>query len=258
MAPPNIEVPKVEPPRVEAKISPPQPKVSEKPVFASATVVKTEPKPGPEVKTGAFNSSGSSATPTTSLAASKVQTGGFGDPNGVPAQKTSNAAPNIAKLGSFDLPAGSGSGNGTGGDKGARGVVASAGFGNGMASPGGGSHGSGAVVKSTAFDTSAPAAGPHRATPSSQPPTTAAEVLSKPKPVYTAEARAMKLQGEVLLKVVFRASGKVEVVRVVRGLGHGLDEAAIHAAEQIKFKPAMRDGAPVDSEATLHIVFQLA
>lgn len=68
----------------------------------------------------------------------------------------------------------------------------------------------------------------------------------------------MKLEGEVLLEVVFSASGKLEVKRVVRGLGHGLDEAAIRAAEQIKFKPAMRGGAPVDSTATLHIVFQMA
>lgn len=68
----------------------------------------------------------------------------------------------------------------------------------------------------------------------------------------------MKLEGEVLLEVVFSASGHIEVKRVVRGLGHGLDEAAIRAAEQIKFKPATRGGAPVDSTATLHIVFQLA
>ena len=257
VAPPKIAAP-VEPPRVEAKVPPPQPAVSTKPVFASATVARTEPKPGPEVHTGSFNSIGSSATPTTRLEASKVQTGGFGDPNGVAAEKTSNAAPNIAKVGSFDLPSGKGSGNGTGGDRGARGVVASAGFGNGVAAAGGGGHGNGAVVKSTAFDSSAPAVGPSHSTASSAPATTAAQVLSKPTPVYTPEARSLKLQGEVLLQVIFRANGKVEVLHVVRGLGHGLDEAAIQAAEKIKFKPATRGGSPVDSEATLHIVFQLA
>jgi len=44
----------------------------------------------------------------------------------------------------------------------------------------------------------------------------------------------------------------------VRGLGHGLDESALRAAQQIKFKPAQRDGRPVDSSATVHILFQLA
>jgi len=47
-------------------------------------------------------------------------------------------------------------------------------------------------------------------------------------------------------------------VRIVRGLGHGLDEATVHAAEQIRFKPALRDGHPADSTAVLHIIFQLA
>ncbi|MGH9524475.1 MAG: energy transducer TonB [Terriglobales bacterium] len=258
VAPPKIAAPTVAPPRIEAKVRPPQPAVSTKPVFESATVAKTDPKPGPAVRTGSFNSIGSSATPTTTLEASKVQTGGFGDPNGVAAEKTSNAAPNIAKVGSFDLPSGKGSGNGTGGDRGARGVVASAGFGNGVAASGGGGHANGAVVRSTAFDSSAPAVGTGHPAASSHPATTAAEVLSKPTPAYTAEARSLKLQGEVLLRVVFRASGKVEVLRVVRGLGHGLDESAVQAAEKIKFKPATRGGSPVDSEATLHIVFQLA
>lgn len=257
VAPPKIDAPKVEPPRIEAKIMPPKPMVSVKPVFESATTPKTDPKPGPAVKTGDFNSIGSSATPTTTLEASRVQTGGFGDPNGVAAEKTSNAPPNIARVGSFDMPSGPGSGNGTGGARGAKGVVASAGFGNGAAAPGGGGHGHGGEVRSTAFDSAAPAPGPRHAA-ASAPPTSSAEVLSKPTPVYTSEARALKLQGEVLLQVVFRANGQVEVVRVVRGLGHGLDQAAIQAAEKIKFKPAMRDGNPVDSTATLHIVFQLA
>jgi TonB family protein len=85
-----------------------------------------------------------------------------------------------------------------------------------------------------------------------------AEILMKPTPVYTDEARKLRIEGEVLLDVVFESSGKLQVVRVIRGLGHGLDEAAIRAAEQIRFKPAMRDGRPADSTAVLHIVFQLA
>ena len=251
------ELPKLEPPKLEAKIEPPKPQVSSKPVFEAATVAKTEPKPGPVVKTGAFNSGGSSATPNSTLAANKVQTGGFGDPNGIAAKNTSNAPANIARAGGFDMPQGEGYGNGTGGARGARAVVASAGFGDGVASSGGGGHGRGGAVKTVGFD-SGPAVAASQPRAAVAPSATSPEVLSKPVPAYTAEARSLKLEGEVLLEVVFSASGQVRVVRVVRGLGHGLDEAAVKAAEHIKFKPATRGGAPVDSTATLHIVFQLA
>jgi hypothetical protein len=47
------------------------------------------------------------------------------------------------------------------------------------------------------------------------------------------------------------------VVRVVQGLGHGLDEQAVKAAEQIKFKPALQQGQPIDSLALVHIIFEL-
>jgi len=84
-------------------------------------------------------------------------------------------------------------------------------------------------------------------------------ILAKPKPVYSAEALKLNLEGEVLLDVVFSASGnEVRVNRVVKGLGHGLDESAIKAAEQIKFKPAMSNGHPVDFPAVVHIVFLMA
>ena len=88
--------------------------------------------------------------------------------------------------------------------------------------------------------------------------TTPAEILSKPIPIYTDEARANRIEGEVLLEVVFEASGKLRVLRVVHGLGHGLDDSAVRAAEQIRFKPALRNGQPSDSTAVVHIIFQLA
>src|SRR5262249_54982799 len=81
------------------------------------------------------------------------------------------------------------------------------------------------------------------------------EILFKPTPAYTDEARALKLEGDVVLEVEFCASKTVRVIRVVRGLGHGLDESAARAAGQIKFKPAQANGQPVDFRATLHIVF---
>jgi TonB family protein len=84
-------------------------------------------------------------------------------------------------------------------------------------------------------------------------------ILAKPKPQYSAEALKLNLEGEVLLDVIFPASGgEVHVNRVVKGLGHGLDEAAVRAAEQIKYKPALSNGHAVDFPAVIHIVFQMA
>ena len=84
------------------------------------------------------------------------------------------------------------------------------------------------------------------------------EILYKPKPAYTDEARKLNLEGEVLLEVLFGANGELHINRVVRGLGHGLDEAAVSAANKIKFKPAQRNGSAIDSTAVVHVMFQLA
>jgi TonB family protein len=89
-------------------------------------------------------------------------------------------------------------------------------------------------------------------------PTSPVEILFKPNPTYTEEARQLRLEGEVLLEVSFGAGGQLHVNRVVRGLGHGLDEAAVAAANRMRFKPAQRNGQPVDSTAVVHVVFQLA
>jgi protein TonB len=84
------------------------------------------------------------------------------------------------------------------------------------------------------------------------------EILSKPSPVYTEEARRLAIQGEVALSVIFQATGEIRVLGVVKSLGHGLDEAAQQAATQIRFKPAQRSGQPADFPATLRIEFRLA
>jgi len=84
------------------------------------------------------------------------------------------------------------------------------------------------------------------------------EIVFKPKPAYTEEARKLNLEGEVLLEVMFGANGELRVNRVVRGLGHGLDEAAVMATNKIKFKPAQRNGASIDSTSIVHVMFQLA
>jgi TonB family protein len=216
--------------------------------------------PRPPVKTNVF-STGSSATPTMAAAPSKVQTGGFGDPNGMPAQDTHGHPVTIAQAGSLDMPSGPGYGNGTGGSHGARGVVASTGFGSGVATGNSsGISGSRGTVRQGGFGdadvVSASQPKPKSADPAVK--TLPVEITFKPHPVYTDEGRQLKIEGEVLIDVVFSANGQVRIVKVVRGLGHGLDESAVRAAEKIQFKPALRDGHPADSEAVLHIEFQLA
>jgi len=84
------------------------------------------------------------------------------------------------------------------------------------------------------------------------------EILSKPTPEYTEEARTLRIEGDVVLEVEFCASGRVTVVRVIRGLGHGLDEAATRAAQSIRFKPAQSGGRAIDFHTTVHILFRLA
>jgi TonB family protein len=84
------------------------------------------------------------------------------------------------------------------------------------------------------------------------------EIVYKPTPEYTDEARSARVEGTVSLELEFTAAGDVRVLRVVRGLGHGLDEAAQRAALRIRFKPAQSDDRPVDSRATVHITFRLS
>ena len=96
------------------------------------------------------------------------------------------------------------------------------------------------------------------ATQTAQPPVQGVVVMSGPNPAYTDEARSLGIEGQVLLDVVFQASGEVKVNGVLKGLGHGLDDESIRAAQQIRFTPAMQQGRAVDFPATLHIVFQLA
>jgi len=233
---PKVQVAKVTPPTVTAVT---KPDALRSPVLAGSSAPVTLPKPPRQ-----------------------VQTGGFGDPNGVPVNNNSTGkGPVIAKVGSFDLPSGPGTGNGTGGEKGIKGTVASAGFGNGIAGPGGGGTGSrgDGKVRTTNFASAEPA-------PSEAPKRPAAAVskdtpvslLSKPSPSYTLEARQRKIEGDVELEVEFSATGQVHVIRVVQGLGYGLDESAVKAAERIRFAPARRDGQAVDAQGRLKIVFRLS
>jgi TonB family protein len=212
------------------------------------------------IHTGDF--SGSSQKPTVNAAVDKVQTGGFGDPNGLTGTGRQGAKLYTASTGSFDMPAGPGQGNGSGGAKGIRVTVASADFGSGVATGRNGdgrSNGKGGPIATGGFGSEQVVhGGPRIAAPDAGPASTPVEITFKPNPVYTDDARTMKLEGEVLLEVSFSANGALHVNRVVRGLGHGLDEAAVAAANKIRFKPALRNGQPMDSTAIVHVTFALA
>jgi TonB family protein len=283
---PEPEPVKVKPIEVRAKLLPPAP-VFDQPRLVVPHEVHRAPEPepveapkvvvnqfaAPQLKmvtaggarpqllhTGDF--SGSSVAPTVNAAVQKVQTGGFGDPNGLQGTGKQGAKLSAAQTGAFEMPVGAGQGNGSGGAKGIKGTVASADFGNGIANGGNGdgrSSGHNTAIATGGFGSEQVVHGGPKLVPvDSGPPTNSVEIIFKPQPVYTEEARSLKLEGEVLLEVMFGANGVLHVNRVVRGLGHGLDEAATAAANKMRFKPALRNGQPMDSTAIVHVSFQMA
>jgi TonB family protein len=203
-----------------------------------------------------------------------TKTGGFGDPMGVHPNPGANRPANIAAYGSFQSAVGEGAGAGAA----RRGKVGGVAFGSGYANgvPGGTGHGKVAsggfsngviggtgngtprgTVQQGAFQNNVAAAAPKVMVANTGNETTV-EVISHPRPEYTPEAKQLKIQGDVVLEVRFSADGRCHVIRVVRGLGHGLDEQAIRVAEETQFKPATRDGRPVDITTYYRIDFQLA
>jgi len=87
---------------------------------------------------------------------------------------------------------------------------------------------------------------------------TKALVREQPEPKYTREARRAGVQGYAILKVLLSAKGDIARVRVVRPLPFGLTENAIHAACEIKFNPATKNGEAVSQWITVQYAFRLA
>jgi TonB family protein len=84
------------------------------------------------------------------------------------------------------------------------------------------------------------------------------EVLSSVDAEFSDEARRAAYQGVCLISLVVDAEGNPQNIRVVRALGMGLDEKAIEAIRQYKFKPAMKDGTiPVPVAMTIEVAFRL-
>ncbi|HTA67062.1 MAG TPA: energy transducer TonB [Bryobacteraceae bacterium] len=85
------------------------------------------------------------------------------------------------------------------------------------------------------------------------PPT----VLSKTEPVYTDEARDAKIEGAVVLSLEIDTEGFAQNIEVTRSLNGGLDQSAMTAVQQWRFKPSEKNGKPVRVVAKIEVNFRL-
>ncbi len=83
-----------------------------------------------------------------------------------------------------------------------------------------------------------------------------AKIQEMPLADYTAEARTARTKGDVRLRLVLAADGKVKYVFPIKSLGHGLTEAAMAAAGRIKFEPASKDKKPASQFLTVVYEFR--
>jgi len=88
-----------------------------------------------------------------------------------------------------------------------------------------------------------------------EPELTAPVAVRKVDPPYDPNALREGVQGMVVLYAVIHQDGRVDSVRVVRGLDPRLDEGAVNAFRRWEFQPATRNGSPVDLEALVQIPF---
>jgi len=142
-----------------------------------------------------------------------------------------------------------------GSNSGVVGKVASAGIPGATGTASNGSYAN-AKVASAGIPKATAAAPVQQAT--AEPTATGLEIISKPPVQYTTEARQLKVEGNVVLHVTFTSAGRVVVLSVVHGLGHGLDDEARRVAQQIRFHPATHNGQAVDLTTNITITFQLA
>ncbi len=276
--PPKIEVKTPEPPKIklpDVKIpDPPKPVpvVQPKPV---PVIVPAPPKmvvAAAAPKPVAVNLAQNAAVPNHDLHPAPVALGHPDNPIH-PMTGTPTAAVNLGNRGLQGMPPGSG-----GGPPGAKAVALGSGQPGGSLSGtgvravqgvkvggclgctgSGPGNGTGAQVQQVQLARVATAPPPLTTQVAKAPVSHTPQVLYKPKPAYTAEATTLHLEGTVTVKIHVSSSGSVTVLGVVAGLGHGLDESAVRAAQAIRFKPASDAGGnPVDWEGPVNITFQIA
>lgn len=255
--PTPIPAPTPTPKRIEAVPQPlaPAPRVVPTPTVIEPKAAPALTLPPPPVVTNVFSNV---AAPTLPVAPQRnTEASGFGE-------VTNNREG--SRTGRVGATAASGFGDALSGSREpgrpgkAGGVAAASGFDSAATGGSQGGTNRGTVV-AAGFAAAANVSRPPTSTPQKPPESgneKPVEVLLKPRPEYTDEARKMHIEGEVLVRVLFTSSGEVRVLEVIHGLGYGLNENAVRAAEQIRFKPAQRGGQPVDSAAIVHIAFQLA
>jgi TonB family protein len=243
--PPKLYTPPRPAPPQKAAIMPAPPKIMAEAKPPSPNLHLEPPKPITEpIQTGLFQPVATAANVNPKLT---VETGNFLGP-----------APTREGITDHQIAAVGGFGGAQSADRGSDrpGAVRSAGFGQTAAAKA--SRASQGAPASAGFAAPVVEEAHRTAATQDQGARSVAIILEKPRPAYTEEARRLRIEGEVLVEVLFAADGKARVQRVIRGLGHGLDESAEKAAEGIRFRPAMRGGTPVDSVAIAHIEFQLA
>jgi TonB family protein len=133
-------------------------------------------------------------------------------------------------------PASNGSGSGSGMGTGSGGGIGS-GKGNGYGPGEGGGYGGG--LYHVGGGVSAP------------------QLVFAPDPEFSDEARRAKYQGVCVVSLIVDAQGNPQRVQVVRHLGMGLDEKAVEAVKQYKFKPATLQGKPVPVEVNIEVNFRI-
>ena len=138
------------------------------------------------------------------------------------------------------------------------GVIAAVGLPHGVVGGTGPRNGSGRV-EGVKLGQVTPPPMPRLAGPTSAEMRSAPKVIYKPKPVYTAEAIQMHLEGTVSVRIRVLPNGAVEVLGVTSGLGHGLDQSAVRAVEATRFEPATdASGHPISWDGIVRVAFQLA
>lgn len=83
------------------------------------------------------------------------------------------------------------------------------------------------------------------------------KVLKVPVLDYPPEAKKLEIEGTVVLLVTVDAKGGVSKVKVLKGLGHGLDEVAVKALTLARFEPGTDGEGPVATDITYNYIFEL-
>jgi TonB family protein len=274
-APPVPKVVKLEAPKIKlAKIEPkpetkPLPMVKEAIDVPKVAAAKPSIVLAPQPKAALAAAAAPALTPQAHPSVEPVH---LGDLNGVRPNPNATRPATVAALGNpyggsqgkAEAPRGvvgsTGFGNSvkSGSNAGSIGKVASAGIpgGNGTAPNGG--YGTPGKVASAGIPGLSAGGNSSGTVAPTESKTTPPVLLSHAQPEYTSEAKQLKIQGDVVLRVTITASGEMVVHNVIHGLGHGLDESAMRSAPSYKFRPATQNGQPVPYTTNIIIKFQTA